>query len=270
MRKTVGVVFLLFVLCSKNLFATVQIKDIFIADKDTSRIKSTPLESYFEKERRRTFIKAKSEEECSALARGYVATWKLENNALFLTRIQTDYCGDNPQDIDIKDEFCSDKVFAGWFTGTIVSPIGAKLDYDIYESEKYYTFKQGKLIDTKEMNYLERDNNLLFPGEKFLHDTIKTVIFKSIDKIIKEDVSLRVSFDENGEISSIRLYDRMDSKDTMPKNVYEETILKNAREALIGFPKIMKVTHEQYDPPDLTFYFSEYCLKFPNATGCKW
>jgi TPR repeat protein len=275
------VIFLFFVLWSESLFATAQQGDKLVVNGDTAWINSNPLEKYFEEKGKRTIGEFDlNSRECfsTSLWRGYVATWKLENDSLFLIRIQTEYCsGSNPKEINIKSEFGSNKVFAQWVTDTIVCPQGELLQYvhmgyeSIYEGEKYYTFKQGKRTDTKEINYLEKDNALLFPGEKFLRDTIKTAILKSIDKVEIDSLNekalsriLMVFFDDDRKISHI-------SFGSNPQNINEKIILRNAKKALKNFPELMKVNHKWYFPPRIQMSFNEHCLKFPYDIkyGCE-
>ncbi len=267
-------IFLLFVLWSKNTFATAQYGDLFVINGKTVEIFSNPLEEYFEKKGARTIGEVDLDvgESCTALWRGYVATWKLENDKLYLIRVQTNYCS-SPKEIDIKKEFGSKKVFADWVDRTIVSPQGELLQYvhmgyaSIYEGDKHYTFKQGKLIDTKEFNYLEKDSTLLFPGEYFLRDTIQSIILNSLSEAERDSIDandsneLIVSFNENGEISNIAF---------LYESVNDKIMLRKAKEALIGFPQIMKVNHKNYYPPELEIWLNGHCLKFPNDTkyGC--
>jgi len=173
MKKIKVIVFLFFVLCSKNLLATAQIGDILVVNEDTVWIHSNPLECYFatKGDNIRTIGglelgKYKDENgneyfvSCSALWRGYIATWKLENDSLFLIGANTGCAGKDfrGEDIDISLEFGSNKVFAWWFTGTICRPDGELIWYfhggyeSIYEREIHYVFVQGKLIDIEEIN----------------------------------------------------------------------------------------------------------------------
>ena len=274
MKQIKIILFLVFV-GIESLFATEQFGDILIINGDTTGFKPYPLEEYFSKKGNRTIGKIQMEGRCSALLRGYVATWKLENDSLFLIRIQTDYCGKNKQDINIKEEFGTDKVFAQWVNTTIILPQGKLLQYGyygyvyIFEGEKYIAFKQGKSIDIKEATFLKKNDNLLFPGEFFLRDTIKAIILKSIDEIERDSLIenessvLIIRFNRGRKISHIGF-------EQEPKNINEEIILRNAKEALENFPKLMKVSHRRYRPPRVHIIFKSHCLKYPNDIeyGC--
>lgn len=268
---------MLVVLSSNQLFATAQIVDLLIIEGDTTWINSNPLESYFEKKGSRKIGNTEMQGGCTALWRGYVATWELKNDSLFLVRIQTNYCGDNPTEIDITKEFDKKKVFAEWVNSTIIKPEGELLNYvhmgymSIYEGEIFYSFKGGVLSKLKKKNYLKRDDNLTFPGLRFLGDTIKTIILKSISieerKDFIEENSCRVfiSFNSSGKIEEIGL-----SYTKQAETLMQKTILSKTKEALENFPKLMKVKHERYHPPRVELWFSGHCLKYPfdKEYGC--
>lgn len=261
-----------------KVFATAQYGDLLIIAKDTFEINSNPLEGYFDKKGKRTINGEEMQGNCTALWRGYVATWKLQNDSLFLVRIQTDYCGDNPVDLDVKKEFGTNKFFANWVNHTIVQTKGELIQYvhmgymSIYEQEIYYKFKNGKIINTEVKKYVEYNDKEILPAERRLSDTIKKLILKEITlderKKFDEDstCSINIIFNKNGEIDKIeKSYNRQ------VQNLMEEVILKKAKIALANFPKLMKVTHERYYPPTLDLFFSGHCLKSPKDReyGCN-
>ena len=278
------VIFLLVVLGAKNLFATAQDPDKLIVNGDTVRIFSNPLEAYLSKkgqytkfviygdtvrvrsnpweEGERTIGGIELTPHSTGLWRGYVATWRLENDSLFLVRLQKGY-ENQAEDFNIRKEFGTDRVFAGWVTETIIVPQGKLLQYvhagygSLYEGEKYYEIKGGKLINTKDVNFVERDDALLFPSERFLYDTIRTVILNSIDSIERASLdekircTLLVSFNEDREISYVGFYGKREE----PENINEKIILENAKEALKGFPKLMIVNNKRYYHPTIKIHF---------------
>ena len=256
MKKIKIVTFLFFLLVAKNLFATGQIGDKLIVDENTRWIPPNLLEEYFSKKGERTIDGMGFRAPHTGLWRGYIATWKLENDSLFLIRVQAD----SITEINFIKEFGASKVFAEWVTNTIICPQGEILQFkhtnymSICEDEVNYTFEKGKLIETENIVYLERNNALLFPSEEFLQDTIRAVILKSLDKFERDSLdanyncNLYVYFGENREISHIRFREA-------PKNIDEEIILRNAKEALKGFPKLMKVNHKWYSLPIISIDF---------------
>lgn len=277
-------IFVILILSAGNkTFATGQYGDILIIGKDTAWINSNPLEIYFEKKGSRKIDSTEMYENCTALWRGYVATWRLENKRLYLIRVQIDYCGDNPIDVDLTKEFGSNYVFANWVSEIIVRPKGKLLQYvhmgylSIYEEELFYNFKKGILTNTKNKKYIVKDKNLIFPGIDFLSDTIRTIILRSIDSTTRATFSIDsscnivIGFNEKGEISCIELgygcgFNRQ------PTNEMERIILEKSVISLKGFPKLMKVSHKDYQPPTVSLYFSGHCLKFPydRKYGCDY
>lgn len=282
MKQLLKIIILFFVLIPAEVtFATAQYGDRLVIGNDTVWIDSNPLEVYFEKKGVRSIGDIEMDGNyCTALWRGYVATWKLENDSLYLTRIQTDYCGDHPKELDISKEFSADKVFANWVTQTIVRPKGKLLQYvhmgymSIYESNVFYNFKLGKLTDTRTENYVETNKGQVFPGEDFLRDTIRSIILRSIDSTERsafEDVStctLQIEFNPNRMLSKISLgYGKQE-----PATIIEKIILDKAVKALAHFPKLMKVNHNNFHMPIVNLWFSAHCLKFPydKAYGCTY
>jgi hypothetical protein len=275
-RKIFILIFLSLTQISK-LFATAQYGDRLIIEKDTFWINSNPLEGYFDKKGNRTINGEDMQGSCTALWRGYVATWQIQNDSLFLVRIQTDYCDDNPIDLDVKKEFGANKAFANWVNQTIVQTKGELIQYvhmgymSIYEQEIYRKFENGKIKNTKVKKYVEYNDKQILPAERKLSGTIKKLILKEITlnerKQFSEDsnCSINIIFSKNGEIEKIEM-----SYNKQVQNQMEEIILKKAKIALTNFPKLMKVTHERYYPPTINLFFSGHCLKMPKDRkyGC--
>lgn len=274
------IILLIFLSISKitELLATAQYGDRLIIEKDTFWINSNPLEGYFDKKGNRTINGEEMQGSCTALWRGYVATWKLQNDSFFLVRIQTDYCGNNPIDLDVKKEFGTNKVFASWVNQTIVQTKGELIQYvhmgymSIYEQEIYYNFKNGKITKTEVKKYVEYNDKQILPAERKLSDTLRKLILKEITiderRQFDEDstCSINIVFNKNGEINKVEM-----SYNMQVQNLMEEIILKKAKIALANFPKLMKVTHERYYPPTIDLFFNEHCLKFPKDReyGCN-
>ena len=87
--KLIGTILYCFIV--GQLFGTAQLTDIFIYNQDTLFVYTNPLEEYFNKKGERKIGKLELDYSCTALWRGYVATWKLERDSLFLVKIQTNY-----------------------------------------------------------------------------------------------------------------------------------------------------------------------------------
>lgn len=280
--KHIFLITCLLIILGDKSFATGQFGDLLIIGKDTVWIASNPLEKYFEKKGSRLIDNSELISNCTALWRGYVATWRLDSNKLYLIRIQTNYCGDNPIEVPLTKEFGSNNVFANWFSEIIVRPKGKLVQYvhmgygSIYEEEIFYEFENGVLRNTRSSKYVIKAPNQIFPGEKYLQDTVRQIILKSIDSITRAKFdsngycNISIGFNENGIISCIEVgyacgYNRK------PSNEMEKIILEKTITALKGFPRLMKVIHKGYRPPSLSLYFSGHCLIFPEDKkyGCN-
>lgn len=265
------------VLASNKTYATAQYGDILIIKNDTTFIFSNPLEGYFNRKGSRTINNEYMFGACTALWRGYVATWLLENDSLFLIRIQTDYCGEKPIDLDIFREFGSSKVFASWTNTTIYQPTGDLIQYvhhgymSIYEGESLLTFEDGILIKTEEKEFIEFSKRRLFPGSQFLNNTIKSMIISTISiderkQIEDEDwCSIQFSFNEKGRVKRISL-----SSLAEQKSEFQTLLLQKAEAIKNKLPRLMKVKHDRYYPPIIEIWIDGYCLKNPYDTdyGC--
>lgn len=276
------IVFFSFFLLSKLGFSTAQYGDILIVDKDTSWIYSNPLEEYFSKKGTRIIGNKDFDNNfnCTALWRGYVATWKLENDSLFLVRLQSDYCSE-PNEVDLNPEFGTNRVFASWVSFSLLRPEGNMLQYihagymSIFEGMTYLEFQNGILKNTKTENYLEKNSDRIYPGEHYLSDTIRTIILKEIDLEERKSLPnfggciLHVKFDEKGIINSISIGINSRNENL---NTLELLVLSNAEKALKNFPPLMSVSHPDYRPVRIELFFGAHCLKNPydRDYGCKY
>ena len=129
---------------------TAQAGDILKFEGKTYSIASEPLYDYLN-QKGVEFISLNT-----ACWRGYIATWKIKNDKLFLIELEAYSEDHNEVDLDFlfpgKNE-----VFAEWFTGEIRVPHGKLLQYfhigyeSIYEKETYLYFKKGVLYDRKDV-----------------------------------------------------------------------------------------------------------------------
>jgi hypothetical protein len=180
-----------------RLFGTAQIPDILIYNGDTLSLFSCPLAFYPDKSKinpRNLF----GSTGCfyTACYRNYVATWKIENNRLYLLQIRNacyptnqdyvaatlqegaDSLGKEFADLNLlfPYRFENGKVFADWVSTTMISPIGKLLFYihdgfeSIFEKELEFTFNKGLIVNTREydnsktrISKFTSDRTLLMP-----------------------------------------------------------------------------------------------------------
>ena len=105
---------------------TAQIPDRLLLDGETHSLFSNPLEYYFGDTNPRPEILRESMT-CTACWRGYIATWEIMDEQLFLTQVTP-----MGQEQDILDKIFPDssgKVLADWFSGTLRVPMGEQVQY---------------------------------------------------------------------------------------------------------------------------------------------
>ena len=137
---------------------TAQMPDVLIYKGEKLELFCNPLEIYFEREERArpSFVPWHT-----ANWRGYVATWEIDDDRLYLMgivgRIQA---GPDPwmdsRMFALDDLFpeCGDRVEAKWFTGQLRVPRGEVVNYvhlgyfSEYEQDLIFFVEGGKVVET--------------------------------------------------------------------------------------------------------------------------
>jgi hypothetical protein len=192
MRKTLTIILILF--AELQAFATAQTPDKIIYNGKEYRLNSNPLEPYFEKFPDK---RPKSEIMSTSLWRGYVATFEVRDNQLFLKDIEI-LCSDttSKETFSIKWRSVINDVFPDqnnikidWFTGILVIPYGELINYvhmgygSTYENYILLEFDQGNLKQDLQMNYKEYEK---FKERQF-QAFKKTKEYKKIKSDFKKD-----------------------------------------------------------------------------------
>jgi len=170
---------LLFFLLPLPAFGTAQIPDILIYNGDTLSLFDCPLE-YFPDQGLFSPLRLFGSSGCfyTACYRNYVATWKIENNKLYLLSIRnacypTDMKYVNVSNKDgakipgteyadlqsiFQDRYADGRVFADWVNTKLISPKGKMLYYihdgflSIFEKELEFTIENGTLKQIQEFD----------------------------------------------------------------------------------------------------------------------
>ena len=131
---------------------TAQAREILIYKGKKYGMATEPLEPYIEA----NDIRFSSMIECSGCWRGYIGTWSIEDNRLYLIDIDTD---DNGKKVKLEDLFPNqEKVFADWFTGELHIPYGKLMKYvhqgyaSLYEKELFLNVQKGIVISEREID----------------------------------------------------------------------------------------------------------------------
>lgn len=138
---------------------TAQVGDIIFFNGQKHFLQVEPLKKYFRKIKKRPDF-ALSDTGCW---RGYYATWEILDDKLFLIDLKAKLI--NGFNVSVKDIFPNDenKVFAYWFTGSLVIPNGKMKEYislgyltkyehyiilELKDGIVYNTYEKGTEIDT--------------------------------------------------------------------------------------------------------------------------
>jgi hypothetical protein len=158
MKRVIVVIMIVVAAWLTGAWATAQMPDELIYRGETLAIFTNPLESYFGRDNPRPeFI---SRVLCTACWRGYVATWKIENEKLYLVKMVEGSCSRTAPEIDVSKIFGRrPPIEAVWFSGVLTAPRGKLLSYvhmgyeSRYEKSLLLTIDKGRLVREE-----ERDN----------------------------------------------------------------------------------------------------------------
>jgi len=221
----------------EEAFGTAQIPDILIYKGDTLSLFDCPLESYPSKELLTTKGLFGSRG-CANTAcwRNYIATWVIEDDKLYLIEIRNacyptelksvsvSYkAGANKDSIgceyaDLKTLFPgtykNGRVLADWVNGPLYSPRGKLMYYihdgfqSIYENELEFSFKDGQLIKTRELDNSKtkkstyKEDQMLF--RKFIKENIDYSAIPNPDENATVYIQI-VSVTDEGKIDSVQI-----------------------------------------------------------------
>jgi len=214
MKNLITLILIIFLFNEKS-YATEQIPDLLIHKNDTVFIYANPLqekEDLLKKDKRFLKLSCRS----TACWRRYQATWELINEKLYLVNISSCCNSKITADLSIifNDQLNNQKVFADWFTGKIVIPIGERIygrniGYsNVYEYEDILTIDNGDKISIK------RVDNTKTRFTYLKSDKLSVELIKKLDKIIlneiwkkKTDLDFLVGVETNekGIVSNVEL-----------------------------------------------------------------
>lgn len=139
-------------------FATAQIPDEIVIDGKTEALLTNPLEPVLRSNDwfRHPYNKYKPTGMCSALWRGYRATWEVKAGELYLIKVDLDACSSKPREMPLTSLFpdTTGPVKATWYTGTLTVPRGQIVEYvhlgygSRYEGYLYLQVENGVVVRT--------------------------------------------------------------------------------------------------------------------------
>lgn len=128
-----------------SALATAQFPDVLIYEGKQYQLFSNPLESYY---KAHGLPRPKFQAWHTANYRGYVATWEIDNDVLYLKKIRAKIDG-HMVGLNYLFPDNSGKVEARWFQGFLRVPMGAVLHQgytSVYERDLIITIKAGKVV----------------------------------------------------------------------------------------------------------------------------
>ena len=92
---------------------------------------------------------------CTALWRGYVGTWELRDERLYLIELTGTLSTGEPASLESVFPGFGQRVFAHWFSGTVRLPQGKRIQYmhmgygSRFERDEWLSFQDGVLVDRR-------------------------------------------------------------------------------------------------------------------------
>ena len=159
-------------LCFSELFATPQYPDKILYNDIEYSLETNPLEQYFNKNQD---TRPKGGVESTGLWRGYVATFEIIENQLYVKDVQIQIY--NEKDKSFEWISVIDEIFPGlserkidWYNGILTLPYGELITYvhegysSTFENYILIEIADGKSIKSKNINYKEYET---FKGKQF-------------------------------------------------------------------------------------------------------
>lgn len=164
---------LLLILIPQMAAATAQAPDLLIYNGKTYDLFSNPLEEFYNKNKsKRPKFWVEPHTVSSGNWRGYVATWEIIDDKLFLRKIDSWFCKpsirteNGCRKVALSDlfgkRFIDGKVFASWFSDKLRVPDGKELKYihsgyaSIYERDIFFDVNSGKIIKQETVDNTKR------------------------------------------------------------------------------------------------------------------
>lgn len=161
--KKMAIILSFIILLTDHAFATGQEPDHLFYKGKTEIIFNNPLESYFNKQRPKPKTLF-TNSVCSAIWRGYIATWEIKENTLYLVKMVEGRCDKKPVVIPLNKLFAGEKkaIKADWFSGKLRIQQGKQLRYvhygyeTFYEKEVVLTIEKGLLTGEKTITHSQQ------------------------------------------------------------------------------------------------------------------
>lgn len=252
MKILIKILFTIFILIMKDIFASPQMPDYIIYKKDTIPTYNLILEQYLQKqypdEGRLFGLSFRGSENLGVSLncwRGYQAIYEVINNKLYLTKIIS--CGALKDKISINiqestrkikeifgDKVEDNRVLIDWFSGVINFPQKIKNNrqlrwdgvfYKIFEYETVLEFSSGNLVRQEEVHNYQKVPKAINRIDK---NKVSDLLFKELKKVKMKNANdfdcgtkYFATINENGNVSKIRmLYSDIEIEEYYEKDEY--------------------------------------------------
>jgi len=127
---------------------TAQIRENLIYDGRNLSMCTEPLNDYFALGGRKPEFKFN----CTALWRGYVGTWEIVGDRLYIVSLKGTLKDGTAATLESVFPGYTERVFAHWYTGTLRLPEGERLKYvhmgysSIYERDHFLSVQKGIVV----------------------------------------------------------------------------------------------------------------------------
>jgi hypothetical protein len=173
-------------LINLNSYATEQIPDKIIINGEKKSLHSNPMEKFFESNPEK---KPKTNTMSTALWRGYVATFEVIENQLYVIDIEILESSLKLKSVMAEVFPNQQKVKLDWFTGLLVIPFGEMINYvhmgygSTYEFYTLLEIESGNLKKERNYNYKEYK---VFKEKQFI-EFKQTEKYKDLKKTLSEN-----------------------------------------------------------------------------------
>ena len=241
--------------------ATAQFGEVLFVDTTCYSMRACPLDRFEKFDQFKKKYPRMSTDLCTALWRGYIGYWQLEDNKLYLDSIQIGYDSDTAKVIARNEPLfdahktADGRILAGWYSGEVSVASGKLVNYvhmgfeSVFEHEDIYTINNGMVTDVKHY-----DNKCTVKGDDTratleLEQYIAELHPEYTGKIV---VSVMASeIDQNGNLKKIDV----ELGSTSNKDIDTDELRRLAEEFLLKNP-----------PFSIIYVRGEYDLRFAHCT----
>lgn len=208
---------LLLMLITQMIFATAQDPDVLIYNGKNYDLFSNPLEDFYagNKNKRPNFW-VEPNAVSSGNRRGYIAAWKIIDDKLYLTKIDSWFCDQRIKTksgcrkVALRDLFgakvIDGRVAATWFSGDLRVPDGKLLKYihsgyaSIYERDIIFNVDAGKIVKQETIANMKRE---LPSDQEIYQQELAGLKKKASEEKQGKPLSSNLEADEKSELVTI-------------------------------------------------------------------